>query len=335
MRLFLNRLMIVFAATCLVPPTASIAGIFLTPTSPNFGNFVEQILRFDAQTGQSVGSTFPSSMESYYDLKYDTTGNLYLAGMSVGQGGVVRLNPDGTFGSTLLQPFAGGGKPASGIVSGAGLPGRIAFDTNGILYASTSNSSSSGAILKFNGQSGVPLGTFAGFSATSGDYVTDLELGPDNLLYASWSKSGVKRYASNGTPSTIVPNLGGDLMFGADNDLYLLNNNAILKYTSSGSLIGTLVPSNPARPQLTQMTFGPDGDIYAIELSHLTIDRFDGNTGASLGTFASLSGYNAGQESFYSIAYSSVPEPARSMVLSATILAFIAIERTTRRVARV
>lgn len=307
MQKVLNGLCSATALTAIFSPSCFGAGVFLTQLQGSFPD-TNELLRFDAQSGVQLASFNDPNMESNYDLKRDTQGNLYLAGMSVGDGGVAGLSADGSKETSLYF--------SNNVISTYYVPGRIAFGINGILYASTISSISSdttnavGSILELNAKTGAYLGRLD-YSTTSGDYINDLEFGPDDQLYASWSKSGLWRYEANGSPVLIDSKSAGDIAFGPDDDLYAIRNNSIVRYNSSGQFLGTFVASDPSRPDLTEMTFGPDGDIYAIERTHLTIERFDGNSGAWVNTFASLvpSGTTVPGDSFESIIYSPVPEP--------------------------
>ena len=155
-----------------------------------------------------------------------------------------------------------------------------------------------GSIQRFDGTTGAFLGYFV--TAGSGGLNSPLWFifGPDANLYVS-DTSGVKRY--NGTTGAFIDDfvvLGSDwtrggLAFGRDGKLYLgLTPNGagswrVARYDgATGAYIDDLVPPGSGHTNWAgDLAFGPDGNLYVVDGTY-GILRFNGTTGASMGTFA-------------------------------------------------
>lgn len=80
------------------------------------------------------------------------------------------------------------------------------------------------------------------------------------------------------------------IVMGSDGSYYVSNSGSgtVLRYSSAG-VAGTTFISGLSTPQ--GLTFGPDGNLYVATASS-GILKFNGTTGASLGTFSATSGFS-------------------------------------------
>ena len=84
------------------------------------------------------------------------------------------------------------------------------------------------------------------------------------------------------------------LAFGPDNNLYAVSYNdaKVLRYSgATGAFIDTFVPSGSGGLSTpSSLTFGPDGNLYVPggSLPNTHVFRYNGNTGAFMGKFASV-----------------------------------------------
>ncbi len=150
-----------------------------------------------------------------------------------------------------------------------------------------------GIVLKFDGISGTPSGTFG---PPHINLAYDAAIGPDGMLYVA-SSAGNKVIKFN--PSTgvhlgdfVSAGSGGlatptGLVFGPDGDLYVSGTTAIYKYDgSTGAFISKFVDNNPAGFQPFQgIEFGPDGHLYSVDNNGGYIRKYNGATGALMLTF--------------------------------------------------
>lgn len=159
-------------------------------------------------------------------------------------------------------------------------------------------------ILRYDGQTGA----FEGVFAEGGDlrrtnfmtmgpagnlFVSNTPLGsmvPDQVLqYDSTSGSFLGIFASDGLNGPL------GLDFGPDGNLYVasqpsaISSGRILKYDGlTGALHSVFVQFPGTLTNAVSLEFGPDGNLYAgigSGGSSIRINRYDGNTGAFLGTF--------------------------------------------------
>lgn len=156
--------------------------------------------------------------------------------------------------------------------------------------------------------------------------VSDLRFGPDGLLYASASgridaydiATGSRIDFDPSTPA-IDPFTAlfgpGDMAFGPDGDLFIINLRSILRYDlPTRTLLGEFVPAGPSSdPNPLSLEFGPDGNLY-VARDDEKIVRYDGTTGAFLGTFIADFNLDRPVEMMF------VPEPACILIAAGAIL---------------
>lgn len=284
----------VASLTSLLATVTSHANQFFVPSATGSS----RILRVDASTGAYLGQGSVAFAESFYDMTWGPDGYIYGAGIVIGSGIIARFSPvDGAYVGQFVAPGSGGYE------SGTSNPSRIAFGSDGNLYATTYISSS--GVLKFDGKTGAFLG-----SITSEPKI-DLAAGPDGMLYASVN-GGIKRYSVvTSTWSSFVANglPAKALRFGPDDQLYALGTAAIYEYDQNGTLVNATSVANSSFQALRDLTFGPDGKIYLSDQS-LRIARLDDKQGLVL--FSDLRFLGSSTQAMYSIIY--VPEPASAWI---------------------
>jgi DNA-binding beta-propeller fold protein YncE len=99
-------------------------------------------------------------------------------------------------------------------------------------------------------------------------------------------RTGAVREVFANAPDLWVLTIGPQL----DVFAYRRTSNEILRFDASGRLVGAFV----SRVVVDDLTFGPDGNLYVAggDLATMTggVLRFDGRTGAPMGTFVSVGG---------------------------------------------
>jgi hypothetical protein len=96
--------------------------------------------------------------------------------------------------------------------------------------------------------------------------------------------------ATGSTPGTLFPTFG--MAFGPSGDLFVASGNhsygcEILRYSVTGTFKGAFVspPVGGSLPHCNGVVFGPGGDLYTSDLLADVIERYNGQTGASMGHF--------------------------------------------------
>jgi WD40 repeat protein len=140
----------------------------------------------------------------------------------------------------------------AGSVSG---PIGVAFSPDGNLLVTSSNNQ----ILKFNGTGGAGMGVFASGNGLNGP--KGMSVGPDGNLYIVNSLGGnILRFSgSTGVP---LPSAG-----------------------NTGAVFATITQAYGQPPG--DLGFGPDGNLYVIAGLGGEVYKFNGQTGAFVGPFAS------------------------------------------------
>ncbi len=119
-----------------------------------------------------------------------------------------------------------------------------------------------------------------------------------DLIVSSYFTNSVLRYdTTTGAFLGTFASGGGldgpvDQTFGPDGNFYVtsFNSRSVLSYNGlNGTFVNVFIPTGGGGSgELNGLVFGPDGDLY-IGVGD-RIERFDGKTGALLGTFASGGG---------------------------------------------
>jgi len=222
-------------------------------------NKANDVLRFDGATGAFLGDfTDSGQLTDPRGIIFGRDGNLYVADGD-GPGQVQRYNGQtGAFLDTFVSLASGGLSHPSGML----------FGSDGNLYVIATDQSE---VLRFQGPTGKHPGAFIDTFVTSGSGGLHIPLaltfGPDGNLYVANSQ------ANNSTP-------GG-----------------ILRYNGkTGAFIDTFVaPGSGGLIKPLSVVFGAGGDLFvgssdatggSVASPHTsTVLRYDGITGAFLGTF--------------------------------------------------
>jgi DNA-binding beta-propeller fold protein YncE len=275
----------------------------------------DTIMAYDAQTGASLGSFISGTsggLAQPAHMLFGPQGDLFVG--SSFRHRVYRYDGQtGQFIQSYLLP------------NNDGLRG-IAFGTDGKMYVSDITAN---AIQTFDPATGNYLGAFATLNRTP----IGLAFGKDGFLYAAYSET--TEGANNGRVQRFDPVSGQDLgafgptnldnpqslIFGPDNNLYvhIQDDHDIIRINGlTGALMGTFVseeyPFNPS----AGFVFGPDGHLYAANLtggaSNDGVRRYNGTTGAFINNFVPGDGnYWASGIAFTPFA---VPEPSFTSIIA-------------------
>jgi DNA-binding beta-propeller fold protein YncE len=246
----------------------------------------EQVYRYDDRTGAFLGILVPNGSGGLNDLQGMTVGpdrQLYMTSFNtrqvlrsdgrttsvfipanekeinrISRPDDVKFGPDGNayvadWDNNRIVKFDGRtGAFISVFASGNGLqePNRIAFGPTGDLYVGNAYSTD---VLRFHGGTGAPYPAAGQRGAifvpgVPGPYNVELDVSPDGILAVTQ---------------------------GASNGLRFYN-------AHTGALLG--VP-DPNLTNVSDMRFGPDGDLYLTVYARAAVLRYDGATGAFLSEF--------------------------------------------------
>jgi hypothetical protein len=180
-------------------------------------------------------------------------------------------------------------KDASG---GLNRPNQLTFGPDGNLFVADVVTSS---ILKYDGATGAPLGTFVtpglGGLDVPGDLIFDTN---GNLLVTGTSSNKLHKYDSNGAFLGIVAS-GLNAPYGiekrSDGSFLIANSGTdqVLKVTGSAiaSAVTTFISAGSGGlDEPRNVVVGQDGDVYVVSQLTNSILKYDGSTGASKGVFA-------------------------------------------------
>jgi DNA-binding beta-propeller fold protein YncE len=250
------------------------SGIFATPS--NNGNSHKAVLQYSGTTGAFLSDfADQNQFNSPRGIIFGPDGNLYVADGDPknGPGTVARFN--GTTGA-FMDDFVPAGS------GGLEHPGALLFGPDGALYVASFDLNE---ILRYDGKTGAFLGTFVTPGSGGLNIPQMMAFGPDGNLYVA---SGNFFTGSPFAPGSVLRYEG-------------------LSGPNPGAFLGTFVPAGSgglANP--TGLLFGPDGkndgklDLYVAssvvsgtsasesitaEPGTSEVLRYDGKTGAFLGTF--------------------------------------------------
>ena len=272
------------------------------------------VLRYDETTGAFVDEFVTKNSGGLYssaDMDIGPDHNLYVSSGLFSKNNQANdvLRYDGATGA-FMDDFADSGQLTD--------PRGVIFGPDGNLYVADGNGP--GQVLRYNGTTGAFLDTFVSQGSGGLSHPSAMLFGPDGNLYVlATLQSEVLRY--NGQTGGflgvfVAPGTAGllnpvSMAFGPDGDLYVANTQ-LLSTTGGGILRfdGTtgqpkpapgksgadfVTPGDGGLLQPLSIVFGPGGDLYvgyadasgnASASPHTSaVLRFDGTTGAYLGTF--------------------------------------------------
>ncbi|MBD2464649.1 PEP-CTERM sorting domain-containing protein [Oscillatoria sp. FACHB-1407] len=224
-----------------------------------------------------------------------------LVGNTRGNNVLIFDERSGTFGGEFIPAGTGGLQD----------PDDLTFGPDGNLYI-TSGSATSGAILKFDGETGEFLGRFDQGGTLLRPY--GLAFGPDNKVYvSSFLTDEILRYDAvtgefidvfaSGAGTVNGLNGPNDLLFGADGSLFVTTQGSVrgsfsvfyesqvLKYDIATGASSVFVPQPEPSPEsfgfvsFLGLTFGPDGDLFTSDFAN-GIRRYDEITGELIDTIS-------------------------------------------------
>ena len=202
----------------------------------------QNVIAFNGLTGSFLRVATAGGIAWSYGIAFGPDGNLYVS------------NATGLYQNTVLRYNATTGALLGVFASGLNNPRDQIFDSDGNLYVANYGTDQ---VLKFNGLSGAPSGSFAASPLN----------GPHGLAFGP----GGDLFVSNDTGNKID-------RFQAGTGVYL----------STLSTTGLFNPAN--------MQFGPDGNLYVANRgTNSAITRYNPNSGAFIDVFASGSGLTAPQ----------------------------------------
>ena len=146
----------------------------------------------------------------------------------------------------------------------------------------------SGQTQEINSQSGATLNTFGADAYSAAVFATD-----GSVYLADYPDGPIKHFDANGgfLGSFSVPVEPLGLAIGSNGNLYVaISTSAVYQYTPAGALVGGgafVAVGSGGLNDAKGIAFGPDGDLYVVSKYTNSVLRYDGATGAFLGTFAS------------------------------------------------
>lgn len=245
----------------------------------------EQIYRYDDRTGAFLGIPFSlgsGGLNNVQGIKVGPDRDLYMS--SFGTREVLR------FDGHAVRVFIPGGS------GGMGAPNDVEFGPDGNLYVADGFFGTN-SILRFDGKTGRFLGVFA----TGGglQQPNRLAFGPNGDLYVgnAWTTDVLRFHGDTGLPFPASGQSGAIFVpgsFGPYNVELAVSSGGILAVTNglspglryydaqTGVLLRTPAPD---LTNVSDMSFGPEGDLYVAIYARASVLRFNSSTGAFLGEF--------------------------------------------------
>ncbi len=304
-RIFFGGLVLLLMAF----PSTGQADLFVSAADAN------SVMRFDRNTGAFLDNFVApgaGGLGNPQGIAFGPDGNLYVA--SETSSNVLRFN--GTTGA-FIDIFA--------TVSGMNWPAEINFRDN-FLYVSDF-SFPGGRVSRFNATTGVFVDHFATNIARPDGQSWNAN---GDLLVSAFGTDSIRRYDGSGSYlGDFVGGAGAGGLDGPLDNLILPNGNLLVSsfnnftvkhYDADGNFLGDAITGLTGGPQ--GLTIGPDGDLYAGDFGRGLVNRYDINTFAFLGTFATAPGTRTNN-----FVFRAIPEPASGCLLACLAASLIVRRR--------
>jgi DNA-binding beta-propeller fold protein YncE len=311
------------------------------------------VLRYDLASGDFVDSfiverpdpQFGSIYSLPFDVQISPDGGVYV--LAINPREVWRYSEAGTFASVVVGNLENSADYRQSF--------GMAFGPDKNLYVSTLGGvpGSGSEILRFEGQTGAPLGVFVPAGSGGFQGATCIAFGPDGNLYVAGNEiAGILRFngltgafmdafvAAHPFGSGISPR---GLAFGSDGNLYAIaaptpqpggapgytEANRILRYDgATGASMGEFVSPGGQLGRPEAIAFGPDGNLYVGATRSLIrfgprpiytgqILVYDGVTGGFIRTLDSHN--RAGLADPISMAFAAIPISIRDIIFLSRI----------------
>jgi len=278
-RLFRGALLLAALGAASIPP--ALADLLV-------GGNGETVYRYDDRTGAFLGILVPNGSGGLNDLQGMTVGPdhlLYMTSFNTLQ--VLRF--DGSTTSVFIAANNSG-------VGSISRPDDVKFGPDGNVYVADWDKN---RIVRFDGATGAFIDVFA--SGNGLQQPNRIAFGPNGDLYVgnAWTTDVLRFHGDTGQPYPSAGHSGAIFVpgvFGPYNVELDVSSRGILAVTQgatnglrfydaqTGELLG--VP-DPNLTNVSDMRFGPDGDLYVVVYARAAVLRYDGATGAALGDFVS------------------------------------------------
>ena len=264
-----------------------LAGLYIPDAFADLlvGGGGEQIYRYDDKSGKFLGILIPTGSGGLNNVQGMTVGpdrKLYMS--SFGTREVLRF--DGRTVEAFIPPGTGG----------MGAPNDVAFGPDGNFYVADGFFGTN-SILRFNGRTGAFIGVFA----TGGGIrqPNRMAFGPTGDLYVGNAfSSDVLRFHGDTGLAFPAPGLSGAIFVpgapGPFNVELAVSTEGTLAVTTGaspglryydGRTDALLRLASPDVTNVSDMRFGPEGDLYLTIYASASVQRFNSRSGAFLGEF--------------------------------------------------
>jgi sugar lactone lactonase YvrE len=270
--------------------TSALIGITLTAVAAIAGaddllvssRFTDNVLRFDSATGE-FRSVFAegNGLDNPNGIAYGPDGHLYVGLGDIGR--VLRFNGmTGTFIDAFVTDDPSTAADETGGLSGCR---AIAFGPDGDLYV---NDGPNDRVLRYKGTYGFFVGVATGESVLRGP--VGLTFGADGTMYVGAAlsngayafRNGVqqRRYVCAGQVATT------GVLLDAEGRLYAADSvrNAVYRFnTQTGECLGVFASGGGLNIPIG-LAWAPEGNLLVGSFNTNSVIRYDGTTGAPLGT---------------------------------------------------
>ena len=216
----------------------------------------------------------------------------------------------------FIQPVGSPSNPYDAAYSGDGYQAEgSAYGPDGNLYvgyfiAAGNGGNGIGEVREFNSVTGAYISTFVApgsgglvqpgdikfhggtlYVADHGNYVNNTQYGGSSVVTydaSSGANTGAINFNFSAAPSGMEFDPRSASLGGNPNNLYisLFNSNQVAQYNTSTRALTTFATGNDPAPGFSGLAFGPDGNLYVVNLFAANVEQFNGS-GTYLSTLPS------------------------------------------------